>query len=63
MEHSEVLQLKEGTPVRYYKNGWRMAYFERPEPAKRPKQAVLIPPIAGKKRIRVPIRDVEVYPQ
>ena len=61
MEHSEILQLKEGAKVRYYKNGWRFAYFEKPEPAKRPKKAVLIPPLLGKRRVRVPIRDVEVY--
>jgi hypothetical protein len=59
MEHSEILQLKEGTLVRYYLNGWRIAYFERPEPAKRPKVAVLIPPMLGKRRLRVPIKDVE----
>jgi len=60
MAPSEVLQLKEGAQVRYWKNGWRMAYFERPEPAKRPRVAVLLPPIMGKKRIRIPIQDVEV---
>jgi hypothetical protein len=61
MEHSEIVRLPEGTRVRYWRNGWRMAYFERPEPPKRPRKAVLIPPMLGKKRIRVPIRDVEVY--
>jgi hypothetical protein len=60
MEHSEILNLREGTLVRYYKNGWHAAYFERPEPPKRPKIAVLIPPIVGKRRIEIPIADVEV---
>jgi hypothetical protein len=60
MEHSEILQLREGTLVRFYRNGWRVAYFERPEPPKRPKVAVLIPPMLGKRRIKVPVANVEV---
>jgi hypothetical protein len=60
MEHSEILQLREGTLVRYYQNGWRIAYFERPEPPKRPKVAVLIPTMLGKRRIRVKLANVEV---
>lgn len=63
MEHSEILQLREGTLVRYYQNGWRIAYFERPEPPKRPKVAVLIPTMLGKKRLKVSIRDVEIIEQ
>lgn len=58
MEHSEILELKEGTLVQYYKNGWRAAYFERPEPPKRPKLAILIPPMLGKRRIKVPIANL-----
>lgn len=61
MEHSEITQLREGTLVRYYSNrGWRIAYFERPEPPKRPRVAILIPPMLGKKRIKVPVANVEV---
>lgn len=52
-------RLKEGMLVRYFRNGWRVAYFERQEPAVRAKWAILIPPILGKRRIKVPIGDVE----
>ncbi len=47
--------------VRYYKNGWHVAYLDRQEPASRkaPARVVLIPVIPGKKRITVPAIDVQ----
>ena len=60
MQHSEILKLKEGTLVQYWDDGWRAAYFEKPEPPKRPRKAVLIPPMLGKRRIRVAIKDVRL---
>jgi hypothetical protein len=59
MEHSEILNLREGTLVRYWRNGWHAAYFEKPKQPRRPKTAVLIPPMLGKRRIEVPIQDIE----
>jgi hypothetical protein len=53
------LTLKEGELVRYWdkwSGGWRAAYFEKLE--KRARLAVLIPPILGKRRIKVPIQNV-----
>jgi hypothetical protein len=59
MEHSEKQQFSEGTLVRYYCNGWRVAYFEKQQPPKRAKFAILIPLKLGKRRLKVPIADVE----
>jgi hypothetical protein len=56
---AESVPLKEGTLVRYYLNGWRVAYFEKQEPAVRARYAILIPPTLGKRRIKVPIGIVE----
>jgi hypothetical protein len=51
--------LTEGTLVRYYKNGWRVAYFEKYQPPVRARYAILIPTMMGKRRIKVPVASVE----
>jgi hypothetical protein len=53
------LTFTEGVLVRYYKHGWHVAYFERYEPPVRARFAILIPPMLGKARIKMPIADVE----
>lgn len=54
-----IIPFSEGTLIRYYRNGWHVGYFMRYEPPVRAKVAVVLPPILGKKPLRVPIEDLQ----